>query len=127
MSFNSKDRKGDRFAGSSAHSAPNRGVNHRFARGGRNPLKTLDSPVQPKSRTNEAFAQLSASQKDVLARQLGYDSFDRLLQASTVVTLSDGSVWWMTADRNGAWTAWNLCALQSPPTSHVSGTAAASG
>jgi hypothetical protein len=59
----------------------------------------------------ESFEQLSSSQKSLLARQLGYDSFANLLAASKIVTLSDGSTWWLTADRFGAWTAWNCCAI----------------
>jgi hypothetical protein len=62
----------------------------------------------------DAFEQLSSAQKLLLARQLGYDSFDNMLAASRAVTLSDGSAWWLTADRNGAWTAWNLCTLGLP-------------
>jgi len=62
----------------------------------------------------DVFAHLPASQKLQLARRLGYDSFASLLAASTVVTLSDGSTWWLTADRFGGWTAWNLCAIDAP-------------
>ncbi len=58
------------------------------------------------------FEHLSSLQKLLLARQLGYDSFSSMLAASTVVTLSDGSAWWLTADRYGAWTAWNLCRIE---------------
>jgi hypothetical protein len=60
---------------------------------------------------DEKFSQLSTVQKLLLARQLGYDSFDSMLAASTVVSLSDGSTWWLTADRFGGRTAWNLCQL----------------
>jgi hypothetical protein len=73
------------------------------------------------------FAHLPASQKERLARQLGYDSFDRLLQASKVVTLSDGSTWWLTADRNGVVTPWNFCALESAPTAQANKTLASPG
>jgi len=59
----------------------------------------------------KTFEELSSPQKLRLARQLGYDSYNNMLAASTVVTLSDGSAWWLTADRYGAWTAWNLCRL----------------
>jgi hypothetical protein len=68
----------------------------------------------------EHFGGLSSSQKTKLAHQLGHESFESLLAASRVVTLSDGSQWWFTADRNGAWTAWNLCPIEfseSSPTS----------
>jgi hypothetical protein len=63
---------------------------------------------------DEKFGQLSTLQKLLLARQLGYDSFDSMLAASTVVSLSDGSTWWLTADRFGGRTAWNLCQLDFP-------------
>jgi hypothetical protein len=65
---------------------------------------------------DEKFGQLSTLQKLLLARQLGYDSFDSMLAASTVVSLSDGSTWWLTADRFGGRTAWNLCQLDFPRT-----------
>jgi hypothetical protein len=61
---------------------------------------------------DDKFGQLSTLQKLLLARQLGYDSFDSMLAASTVVSLSDGSTWWLTADRFGGRTAWNLCQLE---------------
>jgi hypothetical protein len=64
-----------------------------------------------KATLKKTFGRLSPSQKLVLSRQLGYDSFSNMLAASTVATLSDGSSWWLTADRYGAWTAWNLCQL----------------
>src|SRR5436309_13682271 len=63
---------------------------------------------------DEKLGQLSTVQKLLLARQLGYDSFDSMLAASTVVSLSDGSTWWLTADRFGGRTAWNLCQLEFP-------------
>lgn len=62
----------------------------------------------------KTFEPLSPLQKRLLARRLGHASFGSLLAASSVVTLSDGSAWWLTADRNGAWTAWNLCNIESP-------------
>jgi hypothetical protein len=61
---------------------------------------------------DEKFRQLSPLQKLLLARQLGYDSFSSMLAASTVVTLSDGSRWWVTADQYGGRMAWNLCQLE---------------
>jgi len=73
------------------------------------------SPKRAKEKLEHTFEQLSPLQKLVLARQLGYESFDSMIIASTVVVLSDGSAWWLTADRAGAWTAWNLCALEFPP------------
>jgi len=74
-----------------------------------------------------ALDQIPESQKDLLARQLGHDSFEAVLQASTVVTLSDGSTWWITADRNGAWTAWNLCTLPIAPAAEAGETAVTAG
>jgi hypothetical protein len=65
---------------------------------------------------NEKFSQLSTLQKLLLARQLGFESFDSMLAASTVVSLSDGSTWWLTADRFGGRIAWNLCQLEFPQT-----------
>jgi len=65
-------------------------------------------------RLEKKFEQLSTLQKLQLARRLGYDSFGSMLAASTVLTLSDGSAWWLTADRNGAQTAWNLCRIECP-------------
>src|SRR4051812_30535948 len=62
-----------------------------------------------KAMLKKTFGRLSPLQKLLLSRQLGYDSFSSMLDASTVATLSDGSSWWLTADRLGAWTAWNLC------------------
>lgn len=64
----------------------------------------LQSTVEP----------LSAVQKQELARQLGYDSFEALLAASTVLTLQDGSGWCLTRDRSGAWAAWNVYAIDLP-------------
>ena len=76
-----------------------------------------------KQTLEESFKQVSPSQKMLLARQLGFESFAGLAAASTVVTLSDGSRWWLTADRFGAWTTWNLCALEFPPSNDASETA----
>ena len=77
-------------------------------------LPTTEHRPAPAMQTfEETFEQLSPLQKLLLARQLGYESFDSLLAASTVVTLSDGSAWWLSADRHGEWTAWNLCNLGS--------------
>jgi hypothetical protein len=77
-----------------------------------------DHSSKPTEQMLEAtFEQLSDSQKVLLARQLGYESFRSMVAASTIVTLSDGSVWWLTADRYGGWTAWNLCTLESPQSS----------
>ena len=59
-----------------------------------------------------ALAHISASEKQLVAQQLGYDSFESLLASSTILTLSDGSKWWVTADRHGSWTAWNLCSIR---------------
>ena len=42
---------------------------------------------------DQKFGQLSSLQRLLLARQLGYDSFDSMIAASTVVSLSDGSTW----------------------------------
>jgi hypothetical protein len=72
------------------------------------------SSEQAKRNLGKTFEQLSPLQKLMLARQLGYASFGSMLAASTVVTLSDGSAWWLTADRYGAWTAWNLCNIEFP-------------
>lgn len=74
----------------------------------------------------ENFEQLSSPQRFLLAGQLGYESFDKLLDASTVVTLSDGSVWWLTADQFGAWTAWNLYAIGFPQDGQTSDATVAS-
>ena len=63
--------------------------------------EALESTVEP----------LSTSQKQELAKQLGYESFDDLLAASNVMTLSDGSTWCLTADRSGAWLVWNVYAV----------------
>jgi hypothetical protein len=73
------------------------------------------SSERTKQALEETFKRVSLSQKTLLARQLGFESFDGLVAASTVATLSDGSRWWLTADRFGAWMAWNLCALEFPP------------
>jgi hypothetical protein len=67
-----------------------------------------------KATLEKTFGGLSPLQKLLLSRQFGYDSFSSMLAASTVATLSDGSSWWLTADRFGAWTAWNLCQLDFP-------------
>jgi hypothetical protein len=74
-------------------------------------LNAACSSQVAKARLKKTFSRLSPLQKLLLARQLGYDSFSSMLAASTVATLSDGSSWWLTADRYGAWTAWNLCQL----------------
>lgn len=63
--------------------------------------------------------QLSATQKERLARQLGYDSVDSMIAASTVVTLSDGAAWWLTIDRFGSWAVWNLCPIDPRPGSQA--------
>jgi hypothetical protein len=54
---------------------------------------------------------LTARQKQRLAQRLGYESFDNVIAASTVITLSDGSSWWLTVDLIGRRTAWNLFAI----------------
>jgi hypothetical protein len=74
--------------------------------------------VAPKSSSQllyQKFAGLSPLTKLQLARQLGYGSFDQMLEASRMITLPDGSSWWLTADRYGAWAAWNLCMFEVPP------------
>jgi hypothetical protein len=68
---------------------------------------------------DEKFRQLSPLQKLLLARQLGYDSFSSMLAASTIVSLSDGSTWWVTADQYGGRTAWNLCQLEFSPSAET--------
>ncbi len=66
-------------------------------------------------RTTEALQStvelLSSAQKHELARQFGYDSLESLIAASSVMTLSDGSAWCLTANPSGAWTIWNVCAI----------------
>ncbi len=74
-------------------------------------LKLACSSEVAKATLDKTFGQLSPLQKLLLSRRLGYDSFNGMLAASTIATLSDGSSWWLTADRQGAWTAWNLCQL----------------
>ncbi len=82
------------------------------AHAGAENLPTDGLRLEPARKTfEETFEQLSPLQRLLLARRLGYESFDSLLAASTVVTLSDGSAWWLSADRHGEWTAWNLCTL----------------
>jgi|tagenome__1003787_1003787.scaffolds.fasta_scaffold20952317_2 hypothetical protein len=76
-----------------------------------NLLNAACSAKVTKATLKKTFGRLSVSQKLLLSRQLGYVSFSDMLAASTVATLSDGSSWWLTADRYGAWTAWNLCQL----------------
>jgi len=75
-------------------------------------LNAACSSEVAKATLENTFSQLSPLQKLLLSRRLGYDSFNNMLAASTVATLSDGSSWWLTADRDGAWTAWNLCQLE---------------
>jgi hypothetical protein len=67
-----------------------------------------------KATLEKTFDRLSSLQKLLLSQQFGYESFSSMLAASTVATLSDGSSWWLTTDRYGAWTAWNLCHLDFP-------------
>jgi hypothetical protein len=55
--------------------------------------------------------QLTELQKAQLARRLGYSSIEMMVAGSTFMTLSDGSAWWLTKDRDGDWTTWNLCAI----------------
>lgn len=66
--------------------------------------ETLKSTVEP----------LSATQQQEVAKQLGYQSFEDLLAASMVMTLADGSAWCLTRDRSGAWTPWNVYAIDLP-------------
>lgn len=103
----------------SAHDAPPRSIR---------PLPPAPPAAQPefsllnaacssevaKATLEKTFSGLSSLQKLLLSRQFGYDSFNNMVAASTVATLSDGSSWWLTADRYGAWTAWNLCQLDIP-------------
>jgi hypothetical protein len=88
------------------------------------PIKTKPRPVQrcgqfrcTPADEGESLAadieHLTHAQKSQLGRQFGYPSFDSMLAASRVVTLSDGSAWWLTNDRGGGWTAWKLCALNA--------------
>jgi hypothetical protein len=101
--------------GSSPNGASSR-MNHRAETcDGRHLRHAECSAELVKQTLEDTFKQVSLPQKSLLARQLGFDSFEDLVAASTVATLSDGSRWWLTADRFGAWTAWNLCALEFPP------------
>ena len=79
----------------------------------KNPLAT---PTRRKRAKTKQFLdaniqRLTARQKQRLAKRLGYESFDNVIAASTVLTLSDGSSWWLTVDLIGRRTAWNLCAI----------------
>lgn len=60
-----------------------------------------------------SIEQLTTTQKEQLARQLGYPSIETMIAGSSFVTLADGSTWWLTKDRFGSWTAWNLCAFEA--------------
>jgi hypothetical protein len=54
---------------------------------------------------------ISRLAKNNNSRGNGYPSIDALSAGSTFVKLSDGATWWLTKDRSGNWTAWNLCAV----------------
>jgi hypothetical protein len=54
---------------------------------------------------------LSERHRRELARNLGRNSFDAMLADSTVMTLSDGSAWWLTSDQSGGYVAWNFIAI----------------
>jgi hypothetical protein len=77
-------------------------------------VKIPDSTGPPAEALQSKLAALSPSQQGRLARQLGYDSFESLLAASMVMLLDDRSAWCLTPDRCGAWTAWNVCAIDQP-------------
>jgi hypothetical protein len=102
---NSRPTSARRQAAGIVPPAPRFARRRQLARDGKTSTKSAKRLLE------EAFEQLSSPQKSMLAHQLGYDSFAGVLAASTVVTLSDGSAWWLTADRNGSWTAWNLCSI----------------
>jgi hypothetical protein len=128
MRFSPNGREGNRKQPASARHPANRVEDHMLAVDGHSLGRIHASARAQREPLEEpTFAHLPASQKEKLARQLGYESFDRLLQASKVVTLSDGSTWWLTADRNGVLTPWNLCALESPPTAQANETLASPG
>src|SRR6478672_7566735 len=127
MGLSSNHSGGNRKPTKPAQRAPNRVAHRLSAIRRRNSETTIHTPAPATKLLESSFEHLSVSQKEMLARQLGHASFSELLQASKVVTLSDGSRWWMTADRNGALTAWNLCALQGTQPAHTSERAASSG
>jgi hypothetical protein len=78
-------------------------------------LASMAGPVEvAKEALKSTVEPLTALQKHEVAKQLGYDSFEALIAASMVVTLEDGSAWCFTRDRSGAWTPWNVCALDLP-------------
>jgi hypothetical protein len=54
---------------------------------------------------------LPQAQQVGLAKQFGYDTFEELLAASTVISLADKSIWCVTTDRSGRWAVWNLYAI----------------
>ena len=76
--------------------------------------KVEDLHGLPKSDVGEVFEQLTSQQKLLLAHSW-VTILSIVCAASTVVTLSDGSKWWVTADRYGVWTAWNLCVIGATP------------
>jgi hypothetical protein len=117
----------NRRSAKAAHRLPNRVADRLSAIASQNAETQIQAPTPAKNLLESSFEHLSASQKEMLARQLGHASFDALVKASKVVTLSDGSIWWMTADRNGALTAWNLCALQGAPSAQTGDTAGSTG
>lgn len=67
-----------------------------------------------KQSLNAATEPLSAADQAELAVQLGYDSYESLLAASTVVVGADNSVWCITQDRNRQWVVWDASSNQSP-------------
>ncbi len=114
----------DRKPAKAMHGSPNRIARHVSTTNGQRAERMKFGAPQAMHSLESSFEYLSVSQKEMLARQLGYESFDALLKASKMVTLSDGSMWWMTADRNGVLTAWNLCPLESSPPPQPGETAA---
>jgi hypothetical protein len=72
------------------------------------------TPNRASEALEKSFEHVPALQKLLLAQQLGYESFSSMLAASTLLRLSDGSTWWLTADRNGVWMVWNHCSIEVP-------------